>query len=347
METQGHQKRIYKFRFTKDGFWVWALLLPVGMICWALPAVLFIGLHKTDSPEWFAPFMAFIYLGIPSYLVGWIFFYSLMEGLYTKVTITDQKVTLRMPWLLFPLIPVVKDIELDKIQRVNLFAPYGSREAVFLYYAKGRKERHFYLPKFKGNPTYMQEMTAIQKRVEAHLSVLTIENHSTTNISDVKQELLKQRRTNMSMTPHFILRVIRWLYFIILLGIYLISGWITSMRPPGGAEEFVSGFTISFICSLLGFAGMYPIIGQLILWFFGHWTIRAITGLISQMNPDSIYWNTPATVNQILAQLHLQPIHSTLTEFLFWSILIFSMIISVDNTLGWFRRRAYRRYMGL
>ena len=193
--------RSYHFDFKKDRVWMWALVLPFGLIAWAVPAVLFYGLRATNSPTWFAPFMAFIFLGIPFYLVGWIFVYSFMEGVFSKVTSTSQWVTLRTPWLVFPLIMVTKKLVLEKVKRVNLFAPYGSRIAVFLFYLKGKKERRFYLPKFKHSPEYLEEMTAIQNRVEppASVSMQAVENIDTPNVPDAKMQMLQSKQRGFSM----------------------------------------------------------------------------------------------------------------------------------------------------
>jgi hypothetical protein len=166
MDTE-ENLRAYKFNFWKDGFWTSIVALPFGLITWAVPFVLLLGLMNMDNtPGWF-PYFGFFMVGIPGYLVGWIFVYSLMEGIYTKVTISDEWVAVRLPWLIFPLIPVVKRINLDQIHRINLFAPYGSRTAVYLYFLNNNKERHFYLPRFKNNPPYIEEMIALQKRVES------------------------------------------------------------------------------------------------------------------------------------------------------------------------------------
>jgi hypothetical protein len=159
--------RTYKFNFWKDGFRLWILALPFGIICWVVPFVVLFGLINTkNSPNWF-PFFGFLFTGIPAYLVGWIFVYSLMEGIITKVTIADDWVAIRLPWQIFPVFPITKKIDLENIHRINLSAPYGSRIAVHLYYYKNNRERYFYLPRFKNNPLYIEEILSIQKRVES------------------------------------------------------------------------------------------------------------------------------------------------------------------------------------
>jgi len=204
METPNHSYESYKFNFWKDRFWVWALCLPFGLICWAIPFVLFFGLSKADNaPGWF-PLFGFVFLGLPSYLVGWIFVYSLMEGLYTKVTMTDSWVSIRLPWLIFPIIPVVKRIDLERIRRINLFAPYGSRAAVFLYYFEKNKERHFYLPRFEHNPAYIQIMMALKDRIEPSLiPFISSPDSESQGTLSAKDALIKAKRYP-SLRPRFI-----------------------------------------------------------------------------------------------------------------------------------------------
>jgi len=338
--------RNYKFNFWKDGFWAWALVLPLGLITWAIPFVSLFGLMNTDNaPGWF-PIFGFVFLSLPAYLVGWIFVYSLMEGLYTKVTITDNWVSVRLPWLVFPGIPIVKRITLEQIHRIDLFAPYGSRTAVFLYYFKKDKVRHFYLPRFKDNPPYIEEVIAIQKRVESIYPSAEGGFSDEADQMKAKNELLQQRIPRFNGRPIFIQRVIHLLYGFVLLGIAGISAWITSSLPPGGIDAIGIGFVIGFIFSWFGMFGMYPVVGQILIWFFGRLVISMISGFFFHLSPNSIYWDTPESVNKIFSQFNIQPVHASFTDFLFWSILIFSILISLDNTIGKLRRRAQKRQMG-
>jgi len=338
--------RNYKFNFWKDGFWAWILALPFGIICWAIPFVLFFGLMNTDnSPGWF-PSFGFIYLGIPAYLVGWIFVYSLMEGIYTRVTVAENWVSVRLPWLIFPIIPVVKRINLEQIHRINMFAQYGSRIAIYLFYFKKDKERHLYLPRFNNNPLYLKEILAIQKRVESLNPYIEGDISLGADQLKAKNEILQQRVSQFIGRPIFIQRVIHLLYGFAFLGIVGISAWITSRVPPGGIEAIEIGFTMGFIFSWFGILGMYPVIGQILIWFLGRWGISVVSSLFFHIIPDTIYWDTPESVNKILSQFHIQPIHGTFSDFLFWSILFFSIIISLDNGIGWLKRRALKRHKG-
>jgi len=345
METLNHSYKTYKFNFWKDHFWVWALSLPFGLICWAIPFVLFFGLMNTkNSPGWF-PIFGFIFLGIPCYLVGWIFVYSLMEGFYTKVTMTDSWVSIRLPWLIFPIIPVVKRIDLERIQRINLFAPYGSRAAVFLYYFEKNKERHFYLPRFEHNPAYIQIMLALKDRVEPSLipSISSSDSESQGTLS-AKEALIKAKRYP-SPHPRFIDKALNELIVYSVLALFGIGGWITLSLPASNKiEAFIVGSSLAFVCFLLAvvFCSFLPGIGVIAFWFLGHPIIRAILWLFQV--PD-VNWDTPLVMNQFLARWNIPPVHSTLVEFFFWATLIISIEVSISNIVSRIWRRAYKKFL--
>ena len=156
----------FRFHFWKDKFWVWAILSPLGFICWIIPFFSLAGMFDfSSSPGWF-PYFSFVLLGIPCYLVGWIFIYQIMEWIYTKVTIGIEQVTVRLPWVIFPLVPVIKRLDRSRIEHVDLSVPYGTRNAVFLYYHDMNKYRHFYLPKFLHSSAYFQEILKIKQEVD-------------------------------------------------------------------------------------------------------------------------------------------------------------------------------------
>jgi hypothetical protein len=336
--------RTFKFNFWKDGFWAWIIALPFGLICWAVPFVLFFGLLNMDnSPGWF-PYFGFIFTGIPAYWVGLIFVYSLMEGITTKVTIADNWVSIRLPWLVFPIFSITRRIDLENIHRINLFAPYGSRIAVYLYFYKNNRERYFYLPRFKNNPPYMEEILSIQKRVETVYP--TVEGNISLYAESVKEKddpLLQNRGAPFSGRPIFIHRIIQTLFGFVFFGIIGVSAWITSSVPPGGIDALSIGLTMGFFFAWFGMLGMFPVIGQVLFWFFGRWVIGAVSWFFFQFSPEKFYWETPEVVNKLLAQFQLQPIRATFADFLFWSILVFSIIISLDNGIGWLTRQLFKR----
>lgn len=343
MEPSLRSSRRYRFNFWKDRFWIWALVLPFGLICWVLPFIIFFGLLNTrNSPDWF-PLFGFLFLGLPGYLVGWIFVYSFMEGIYTRVTIAENWISIRLPWLLFPVFPVVKRIEINEIRRADLFARYGSRTAVFLYYDDRGKERHFYLPMLQYDPAYKQEMFTLKKRVEADYPAANAAMTAEGSETQAKLERLQTVRSRIHLRPNLFERFVRFLYFIILIGIFVVSCWIASNIPPGGITAVEIGFSVAFAFSLLGLLGLLPVIGQVLFWLFGRFLIASLSGLLFHISTDSVLWSTPGSVNQILARFNLPPIQASYTDFLFWSILVFSILVSLDCTIGWLRRRAINR----
>ena len=343
METS-NSLRTFKFDFWKDHFWFWALGLPFGLICWVVPFVVLIGLSQADNtPGWF-PFFGFVFLGIPCYLVGWIFVYSLMEGLFTKVTLAESWISIRLPWLIFPLIPVVKRIDLVRVRRINLEAPYGSRAAVFLYYLENNKERHFYLPRFNHNIPYLRLMIALKDRIEPP----TVAPESgfgseVPGMHSMQKGLMKGKGTPR-LRRRFIDKVLYELIvysFLMFLGI---SGWVTlSMPASNKLEAFIVGPILAFLCFLLAAVGNYlPFIGSILIWFLGRAIIHATLWLFQMPNTT---WDTPAVVNQFLGRWNIAPIHSTLVEFLFWGTLIISIELSISGILGWFERRAQKKFI--
>jgi hypothetical protein len=320
--------KTFKFNFWKDGFWAWIVALPFGLICWAVPFVVFFGLiPMNNTPAWF-PFFGFVFTGIPAYWVGWIFVYSLMEGITTKVTIADDWVSIRLPWLVFPVFSITKKIDLENIHRINLFTQYGSRIAVYLYF---------------NNPPYMEEILSIQRRVESMYP--TVEGNIALYADSVKatNDPLLQKVPSFNGRSIFIQRVIQFLFGFVFFGIIGVSAWITSSMPPGGIDAVAIGLNMGFFFAWFGLLGMVPVIGQVLFWFFGRWVIGVISGLFFHLSPDKIYWEPPELINKLLTQFHIQPIHATFADFLFWSILFFSIIISLDHGIGWLRRRAFKR----
>jgi hypothetical protein len=153
--------RSYHFNFVKDRFWIWAVLLPFGLICWFLPFVVLYGLMNTGLGKNTSAVIAFLFLGIPCYLVGWIFVYSLMEGIITRVTFTDTEIRYRTPNKMFPIFWGTKKVLKENINNIAMNVPYGTRAAIYLYYSKKSKRRNFYLPKFKNQPDYLKEFDHI------------------------------------------------------------------------------------------------------------------------------------------------------------------------------------------
>jgi len=336
-----NQSRNYRFNFWKDKFWIWVLVLPFGLIIWIMPFVLFFGLLGTkNSPVWF-PLFGFIFLGIPAYWIGWIFVYSVMEYIYTKVTITENWISIRLPWLLFPILPVVKRIEINQIHRANFFARYGSRIAIFLYYLKENKERKFYIPRFQYDPAYQREISMLHGRINPALSQANSVNDLDSNMTKIKMETLNKGTTRPYFRPSLFEKLLNFLIFVLIAGIFAISSWITYSIPPGGITSIEIGFSTASIFILLGLVGLVPVIGQVLFWFFGRIVINSVSGFVLHYSPDLIRWHTPEPINKVLGFFNIQPFHATFTDFLFWSIFLLSFLISMVSTIGWFKRKSF------
>jgi hypothetical protein len=345
MNTSKPSTKSYKFNFIKDRFWIWAVVFPFGLIGWAIPFMLFFGLINTEnSPGWF-PAFGFLLLGISGYLIGWIFVYSLMEGIFTKVTIAQDWITIKLPWLIFPLIPIEKKINLANVHRVNPFASYGSRTAVFLYYYKNNKEQHLTIPKFKYNHAYLEEIDAIKKQIDASHSPLPAVKDTHTGGMPSKAEILQRSMSTYNLPLSFPERILHWLYFLVLIGVFTLSCMISNTLSMDNGESLAIGFNLAFAISILGFLGLVPGIGQIVIWYSGHWLITTFALFFFRIDTDAILWHTPGWVNQFLAQFHIQPIQASYTNILFASILLFSILISVDRTIGWLRRRTYQQQL--
>ncbi len=163
--TESSEKS-FRFDFWKDKFWIWIILSPLGFVCWVIPFFGLTGMFDFSSSPGWLPYFSFMLLGIPCYLIGWIFIYQVMEWVYTKVMINNERISVRLPWVIFPLIPVMKRLDRSRIEHVDLSAPYGTRTAVFLYYHDRKKYRHFYLPKFLHSSAYFQEIVKIKQEVD-------------------------------------------------------------------------------------------------------------------------------------------------------------------------------------
>ena len=315
------------------------MVLPVGLISWVIPFIIYFGLKRlTGQPDWF-PAFGFVFLGILLYWMGWIFIYSVMEYVYTKVTISENQVSIRLPWVVFPLIPVEKEIELDQVHRIDLFAQYGTRTAVFMYYYKNGKERHFYIPRYKYNPAYLEEILKIQKRIESKYpppEVILSADSDAIKASD--QFYTAPHYRKLALLPE---RILHELIVFASLGIVAMNGLIFSNNPPGGVEAFIIGAGMGFAFTSLGFLGNFPLISQVVIWFFGRWVIKAISQFIFSIDTDSLLWSTPSSIDPLLSQFKINPIHASSTDFLFWSLLLFSVLISLQTIAGWLRQRLY------
>ena len=340
MKQSSYPNRSYKFDFIKDRFWIWFLALPFGLICFAVPLVVYFGLKQLNGqPDWF-PFFGLVFLGIPSYLVGLIYLYSVMEYVYTKVTISENKVDLRMPSLLLPILPVHKQINLGQVHRIDTFARYGSRVAIFLYFYQKNKERHFYLPKFRFDQEYMEVVKSLRMRIESR--VPQPEHQSPVHLDGLPAsdpiQASPQRRLHTYWLDHLLHELI--VYFF--LANLVVSGWIFLAQPPSGFEVFIIGMSLGATFSIaVIFLSNYLIISPILIWFFGRWLIKTAAFLLTSLNIDLVMWSTPAWINSILAWLRVEPVRASSTDYFFWSLMALSTLVSLQTINAWLQKRAW------
>ena len=328
------EKHTYHFDFFKDRIWMFALILPIGFICWLLPFVLLWGLVRSGLEMGTSIIIAFLMLGIPAYLVGWVIIYSYMEGVITRVTFTETEIHHRTPWMLFPLFWTTKKISIKKIEDIALNIPYGTRTAIHLYFHDGKKQRKFYLPRFKNQPNYLEEFRAINARLSHPSDMLTSIGVTRTE-QQVKSDMLAAVR---SKKPIFRIwdTLVKTLSSVFMLGISFGSGVICLQLPIPGVQVFIAGMTGGFFCFLMSLVATVPILGQVLIWFFGKKAINILFWLVG-IQPDTIILS--ASLNKILQAVLFQPDKIfSLTDFIFWMIFMLSIFYSLDRIMRWLLR---------
>ncbi len=326
-------KQTYHFDFFRDRVWMWALVLPLGFLCWLLSFVVLWGLIGTGLDVGTSIIISLM-LGIPAYFIGWIFIYSYMEGVITRVTFTETEIRHRTPWLIFPLFWVTKKISIERIEEIAMNIPYGTRIAIYLYYHEGNKKRKFYLPRFKNQPNYLDEIRGINAHLP-HPSDMLASIGITKTEQEVKLDMLSAARSKNPII-RFWNALVRNLGIFFFLGIIFGSGTICLQLPMPGLQAFISGTTGGFFCILISMVATFPILGQLLIWFFARKAIYIVFWLIG-IQSDSLILST--SLNKIMQVILLQPgrIYS-LTDFLFWAIFILSIFFSMDRIIHWLLR---------
>ena len=344
-QPQMTPSHFYKYRFWKDHYWIWILLIPIGFISWALPVVLFLGLNSSGMPL-NAILLVDIVIGIPSYIGGCAFFTGLMQGISTRVTVNEDTITLKKPWFPFPFFTTIRRIRIADISQIKMSLGFGGGPiTLFVHKNAGKKIRRILLPQFK-DTDYLREMVAIKTRVEPpSLPVLPVtETPGQGPAAEPTSHPAGMKKPSFRMRPYSIENVLYTLISLGILGMAGFGGWITTTLPGKTIDAFSVGFSVGSICFFLAFCGFLPGVGQAAFWFLGHPVLKAIFWLL-QVKGDEITWDTPPAVNQFLKPLNIPPIHSNLTEFIFWSVLVISIFISLNVIIGWFKRRAYKKFL--
>lgn len=325
----------YHFELKKDHFWMWIVALPIGLISWALPFVLLWGLIGTGLEEGMSLVIAFLFLGIPAYLVGWIFVYSLMEGLITRVSFSDTEIFHRTPSLIFPLFWKTKKINISDIENINFQAPYGSRTAILLFVHRGNKIKKYFLPRFKDQPKYLREFQVFNKEKDTFAESSQAQEKLSSE-SVAKGEMLEAvnvNQLNLRGWDRFLKLVSGILIFAFILG----SGYYCLQLPFSAFETFSTGALVGMILVLICLVLSIPIVGQGLIWFFGRKTILWIFSFFN-INSDSLFM--PSTIQNILREwTKWGTIRLSLTDFVFGCIFLLSILYSVDRIV----RRSNRR----
>lgn len=338
------QFRSYKFHFIKDHFLIWAVASPLGLICWALPVVLFLGLRDTGDVS--LAFFVSVILGVICYLLGIIFIYQLMEGIYTRVTFTDDHILRRLPWLFFPLIQVKKQLDLNQVQHIELYAHYGTRKAVFLYYKKNKREKKFYIPRFEHDPAYLHELAALDARFAPATEDEDLLMHATPTLNKQlsAEQVLPSEMPPASRTLQFLETFISKLLNLAIYIIPVVSGYISRTIPPGGFIPALTGAFLSLMLCLIGlWVGRFPLISQVLFWLYGRKIIVTSSKLLMGVSSDSINWDLPEFIQGILGGELYKTAFNTLTDFLFWSVFGFTILESIAVILGRLKQRIMKK----
>ncbi|MGV8025647.1 MAG: hypothetical protein AB2L18_03715 [Anaerolineaceae bacterium] len=324
----------YRFDLKKDRFWLWIAALPLGLICWALPFISWWGLIRTGLEEGTSIFIAFLFLGLPAYLVGWIFVYSFMEGLITHVSFSDTEIYYRTPSLIFPLFWKTKKIKIADIQNINFFAPFGLRTAILLFVQRGKKTKKYFLPRFKNQPEYLREFQTFSKENEPFIEGnLNQENMSAETMA--KTKLLEVANANQPSVFGWD-RLLRFISGVLAFTVILGSGYYCLQLPLSGFESFSMGVSVGMIFVLICLVLSIPIASQVLIWFFAKKAILFVF-LVFNIHSDALF--LPSALQKLFQEwTKSETIRLTLTDFIFWCILFLSFLYSAERILRNYNR---------
>jgi hypothetical protein len=333
---------------------VWVFLLPLGILMWLLPFSIFLSAIFADFPTAAKILLACGFLGIPGYLVGYIFFYNVMEGVFTRVIFSRNQIAFRTPSVIFPLWMVTKRIPVESIRKIRIgLSPGIGRDAIQVDYQTNaeNKSRRLRLPRFPDR-LYLQRIRTLEARIEqlpsapvAGSSTLGGEGPDAISSEAIRQlnEKIRRAGAHRSFRPGPGEQFISILLGLSILAYFVICCWIATSIPGIGKVDALSlGLAVGFTCFWMALPGLYPVLGQLAIWFLGRPLIGAVFWLYQ--TPNAV-WDTPPEANRLLAMFRLSPIHSTLSEFIFWGVLFLSILISANAIRGSLRRREIKKYM--
>ncbi len=323
--------RNYHFDLIKDHGWIWLVILPFGMICWAIPFVILWGLTGTGMEKGTAAVIAFLFLGIPAYLVGLIFVYSFMEALITRVSFSDGTIEHRTPFLIFPLFWRTKKIAKSEIKSIDLFARYGTRTAILLYIRKGDKIQKYSLPFFKNQSDYLSEFKAFIKTSDSNPI-----NEKSSIEEPVKEQMLADaavRQSNLRAWDIFLKFFSGLVIFILMIG----CGYYCLQLPGPAFELFSAGVSVGLVLVLVCQVISIPVLGQGLIWFLGRMMIVWLFSFL-KINSDNLFISE--TLQRFIFQwLKWDAGKTSLTDFAFWCFFLLSILYSLDRVVRHFNRR--------
>lgn len=325
----------YHFSIIKDHGWLWIVTLPFGLISWALPFVLVPGLIDTGLEQATALVIGCLFLGIPALLIGWIFVYSFMEMLITRVTFSESIIYHRTPLLIIPVFWRTRKIAVSNIEDINFFARYGTRFAILLTIHNGNKTRNYFLPRFKDQPDYLDEFRALQKDLGGSQPGGNASSKGT-----VKEKLIVDAIAGQT-SPQTWNRLLKFfsglLIFILILG----CGYFCLSLPISTFQAFSAGASVGMALVLLCLIISLPILGQAVIWFFGRAVIVWAFDYL-KINSDSLLM--PPALQEIFRRwIGWDSSGISLTDFAFWLFFLLSILYSIDRLVRYIDQRSRKK----
>lgn len=336
----------FHFHFWREHVWVWVLLLPLGIVCWSFPFLILLSAAFADFPAAARILLACGFIGIPGYLVGYIFIYNFMDFVFTRVVLSQENISFRAPWAIFPILLTTKKIPVAGIRQIRIGLNTGmGRPTVQVDYQTENDERirRVSLPRFK-DERFLPMIRALQERIALRASPgLQVQAPDLAPAVLQSKEGILRARARGLFRPGPGERIMSILIGLSILAFFVICSCITSSIPGISKVDAISiGLAVGFPCFWMALLGIYPVLGQAAIWFLGRPLIGAVLWLYQAPNAA---WDTPPEANRLLALLHLSPIHSTLTEFVFWGVMFLSILLSVNVIRGSLRRREIKKYL--
>ena len=312
----------FKPRFKEDREWVFILLLPLGLLCLILPIFIFVAIQSKDNVNTLGNiFLAGGFLGIPAYFIGIIPVFLFTNGCLSSVSFTEDEIIIKMPKVLFPFFLFRKTIKYDQIIDVMSIKMKNDRYQFQLRYSKGKRVCSTYLPMIK-NDEYTKKILSLKHTQDVPLKG--------SEEAEKKEKLLSiinpPEKTLYSKISKIIIDI---LVIILIFG----SGWVgTTIEGVDKADGFNAGMNIALLSCLLCIVGWIPVVGQVLLYFYGKQIILFVMNLFGIPNVE---WSIK----------YFGGINSDFLNLVFWPIFIFSILISIGRIQTWGRNKRVKKVL--